>query len=95
MRKPAVAIAMRDLIRQLRLSLPFGAPEASICSGLCQGCSRKLLDFLASELDDWERRLDAGECPGLRDLSHLLQTSRKVQRLLIRNGLIADVTEAS
>lgn len=86
---------MRDLIRQARVTLPFEAPEALICSGVCQGCSRKLLDFLESEFDDWERRLDAGERPGLDDLSRLFQTSRKVRLILIRNGLIEEAGESS
>jgi hypothetical protein len=89
-RKPDVAAAMRDLIQRARATLPFEATEAQVCTGVCQGCSRKLLDFLDSELDDWERRLDAGERPGLGDLSRLIQTSRKVQRVLMRNGLIED-----
>ena len=75
--------------------VPFEAPEAQVCTGVCQGCSRKLLDFLESELDDWERRLDAGERPGLGDLSRLIQASHKVRRVLIRNGLIEDADESS
>ena len=93
-RKPDVATAMRDLIRQARSALPFGAPEAVVCTGECQGCSRKLLEFLESEFEDWERRLDAGERPGLGDLSRLIRTSRKVRRILIRNGLIEDAGES-
>ena len=81
---------MRALIRQVRAALPFEAAEAQVCTGVCQGCSRKLLDFLESELDDWERRLDAGERPGLSDLSRLMQTGRKVERVLARNGLIGE-----
>ncbi|WP_246194631.1 hypothetical protein [Allochromatium palmeri] len=80
---------MRDLIQTLRATLPFGVPEAQICSGNCQGCSRTLLDFLESELDDWERRLAAGERLGLSEFSRLIQTSHKVRRVLIRNGLLA------
>jgi hypothetical protein len=86
---------MRDLIQRVRATLPFEAPEALVCSGVCQGCSRKLLDFLESELDDWERRLDTGERPGLNDLSRLIQTSRKIRHILIRNGLIEDIVESS
>lgn len=86
---------MRDLIRRVRADLPFEAPEAQVCTGVCQGCSRKLLDFLESELDDWEQRLDAGEWLGLGDLSRLIRTSRKVRRILIRNGLIEEAGESS
>ena len=94
-RKPDVATAMRDLIRQARAALPLGASEAVVCTGECQGCSRKLLEFLESEFDDWEQRLDAGERPGLGDLSRLIRTSGKVRRVLIRNGLIEDTGESS
>jgi hypothetical protein len=87
-RKPESATAMRLLIGQIRASIPFDAPEARICSGSCQGCSMKLLDFLASELEDWECRLDAGEKPGLADLSRLMRMGRKVQAVLQRNGLV-------
>ncbi|WP_242470829.1 hypothetical protein [Thiocystis violacea] len=79
---------MRDLIRQLREALPFASPEAQVCSGVCQGCSKTLLDFLESELEDWERRLDLGEKPGLADLSRLIRISQKSRRVLVRNGLI-------
>jgi len=94
LQKPDVATTMRDLIRQARATLPFEAPEAVVCTGVCQGCSRKLLDFLESEFDDWERRLDAGERPGLSDLSRLIQTSRRVECTLIRNGLIEGACES-
>jgi hypothetical protein len=83
---------MRDLIRQVRAALPFDAPESRVCSGACEGCSRKLLDFLERELEDWETRLDQGEKPGLSDLSRLIGISRKVRRVLARNGLIEDET---
>lgn len=94
-RKPDVATAMRDLIRQARAALPFGASEAVVCTGECQGCSRTLLEFLESEFEDWERRLDAGERPGLGDLSRLIRTSRKVRRVLIRNGLVEEAGASS
>ncbi len=93
-RKPDIATAMRDLIRQVRAALPFDTPESQVCSGACQGCSRKLLDFLESELEDWETRLNQGEKPGLGDLSRLIGISRKVRRVLTRNGLLADETGA-
>lgn len=87
-RKPDSATAMRDLIAQIRARLPFASAEAQICSGDCTGCSRKLLDYLESELDAWELRLDQGETPGLDDLSRLIRTSKKVYRALERNGLL-------
>jgi hypothetical protein len=49
----------------------------------------KLLDYLESELDLWERRLDEGERPGLAELSRLARTSRKVHKVLLKNNLLS------
>ncbi len=78
---------MRDLIAQVRSAIPFDMPEAQLCADECRSCSVKLLEFLAAELDDWEARLDAGEMPGLAELSRLARTARKVHRALEKNGL--------
>lgn len=85
---------MRQLIAQLRGAIPFDAPEAQVCTGPCDGCSMKLLEFLDSELCEWEQRLDAGERPGLADLSRLVKTSRKVYGVLERNGLVGPAPDA-
>ena len=86
--KPDSATAMRSLIAEMRNSLPFDSPEAQICSEPCRSCSIKLLDYIASELEAWEERLDAGEKPGLADLSRLEKRGRKVYRALQANQLI-------
>jgi hypothetical protein len=79
---------MRLLIRQVRDAMPFDVPRARVCTGLCNGCSVKLLDYLDTQLSDWEARLAAGERPGLADLSRLGGTSRKAYRALAANGLV-------
>ena len=86
--KPDTATAMRRLIGQVRDAIPFGLPEARACTGVCNGCTVKLLDYLDGELADWEARLDAGERPNLGDLDRLGRTSRKVYRALAANGLV-------
>lgn len=92
--KPDTSTAMCRLIAQVRAAIPFAAPQSRVCTGACDGCSRKLLDFLESELDDWERRLAAGERPSLGDVSRLAQTSRKVYAVLERNGLVKAAPDA-
>ena len=61
---------------------------APFWAGPCQGCSLKLLGFLESELDDWQARIDAGERPGLAELSQLIRNSRKVGRVLEKAELL-------
>ena len=86
--KPDVTNAMLQLIARIRTTFPFDRSEAQICTGPCQGCSLKLLEFLESELDGWEARINAGEHPGLAELSQLIRTSRKIARVLEQSGLM-------
>ncbi|MBV5309976.1 MAG: hypothetical protein JZU59_11370 [Chromatium okenii] len=87
-RKPDTATAMHILIAQIRSALPFDQPAAQHCNGNCQGCSMKLLEFLATELDTWEQRLMQGEQPSLADLSQLAKSGWKIHRVLQRNGVV-------
>ncbi|EXJ16129.1 hypothetical protein [Imhoffiella purpurea] len=80
--------AMRRVIGETRARVPFDLPSARVCTGNCQGCSMKLLEFLGAELDAWESRLDGGETPGFEDLSGLIRTATRVYRVLERNGLV-------
>jgi hypothetical protein len=86
--KPRTDIAMRRLVARVRESIPFDLPEAQTCTGECNGCNVKLLDYLDGELSAWEDRLAAGERPTFGDLSRLERTSRKVYRALAANGLV-------
>ena len=86
--KPDTTTAMRSLIGQARSNIPFDIPEAVLCSGICHGCSRKLLDFLDSELEYWECQLDNGETPSLGDVQRLAKRSRKIYEALDRSGLL-------
>lgn len=85
-RKPDTRTAMGQLIADIRAAIPVADPQ--VCTGQCDGCSLKLIEFLAGELADWERRLAAGEQPRLGDLSALARTARKVHAVLQRNGVV-------
>lgn len=87
--KPKTPQAMQQLIQQIRLALPFEAPQAYICNGVCKGCSLKLLDYLESELSGWQDRLENGEVPCLADLQKLAKSSKKIYKILEKNGLLA------
>lgn len=86
--KPDTRIAMSDLISQVRSAIPFDSTEAELCADSCDGCSVKLLEFLAAELDNWEYRLEQGETPNLGDVDKLARSSRKIYRVLQKNGLV-------
>ena len=86
--KPDTRTAMGELIAQIKTAIPFNLPESYICSGRCHGCSLKLLDFLALQLEEWEDRLQAGEQPNFGDLRKLTRIARQVYRVMDRNNLL-------
>ncbi len=86
--KPDTPTAMKNLIEQVRESIPFGLSEAEICIGTCRGCPKKLMEYLDQELESWNDRLNAGEIPTLGDVSILAKTSGKIHRALSKNHLV-------
>lgn len=70
--------------------MPFEMPVDQMCSGICTGCAKKLLDFLDIQLEEWEWRLDQGEVPALGDLDKLGKTCHKIYRVLEKNGLVGE-----
>ncbi len=79
---------MHSLIEQVRQEFPFAVPEAEICSGICRGCSKKLLEIVDSELCYWESQLSMQQTPTLGEVSHLAKLCHKVHRVLKRNNLV-------
>lgn len=88
--KPDTRTAMQNLIDEIRQAIPFDTPETEMCAddSSCQGCSLKLLEFLAMELDNWQQKLDDGEVPNFGDLARLGKSSQKIYKTLQRNGII-------
>ena len=86
--KPDTTTAMNDLIQQIRSKIPFDMPEAQACTGICNGCSQKLLEYLDTELISWELRLSQGEAPNLGDIKRLARSSIKIYRVLHNNQLV-------
>jgi hypothetical protein len=81
-------MAMQQLIEQVRVAMPFNLPEANLCSGKCNGCSQKLLDYLDVELEGWEYRLRIGEEPDFGEIQRIAKTSKKIYRVMQKNNLI-------
>jgi hypothetical protein len=86
--KPNTILAMYNLIKQIKSSIPFDLDKTDACPDSCRGCSVKLIDFLEVEIKDWEFRLVNNETPNFKDLDKLAKTAKKIHRVLINNGLI-------
>ena len=86
--KPNTQQAMKQLIGQIREAIPLDMPEAQMCSESCRICSKKLLDYLSSELEEWDYRLEQGDIPNFGDLQKLERSGRKIYSILKKDGLI-------
>ncbi|MCK7597743.1 hypothetical protein M0G74_10725 [Microbulbifer sp. CAU 1566] len=87
--KPDTSTAMREIISEVRTTLPFTMPAAELCAGPCQGCAKKLLEYLDQEIEEWESRLEADEKPTLGEVSRFAKTCTRIHRAIAANGLIA------
>ncbi|RTE65441.1 hypothetical protein EH243_12300 [Amphritea opalescens] len=87
-KKPDTDIAMRKLIADIRTAIPFDTPMKDLCNGPCTGCSKKLLDYLDTELEERETALNSGYKPDFGDLNRLKKTALKIHGVLIKNGLM-------
>ena len=85
--KPNTSQAMEQLICQIKSGLPFEAPEAQLCSGLCLGCPKKVMTFMEDEVAAWEQVLANGEVPSLGDVEKLGKTALKVRKVMDKNGV--------
>ncbi|ABV36570.1 conserved hypothetical protein [Shewanella sediminis HAW-EB3] len=86
--KPNTTQAMQNLIEQIKAALPFGVPEHEICAGVCVGCPKKLMEYISSEVEYWECKLENDEKPSLLDLSDLARVGSKVHRSMVKNKLV-------
>ncbi|TNF09498.1 MAG: hypothetical protein EP323_00180 [Gammaproteobacteria bacterium] len=88
--KPDTTTAMSNLIGQVREVIPFDIPPAQLCDGPCTGCPKKLIEYLDTELEEWEFKLSNDEKPGLGDVQALGKTSKKIYTVLQKNDLIQE-----
>ena len=86
--KPKRDQAMLQLIEDIRETFPFESSEANICTGQCNSCSMKLLEYLDTELDSWEYRLKQGEKPSFGEIKKLTKTSKKIYTVLAKHNLV-------
>lgn len=86
--KPDRQKALKKMIKEIREIMPFEDLDANVCTGQCNHCSVKLLEFLDTQLDEWEFRLKQGEIPNFGDISQLAKTSKKIYQVLEKHNLV-------
>ena len=80
---------MANIIQQIRETFPLTISEEELCAKTCSyGCPKKLLEFIDTEITDWEQRLANGETPTLSDIDKMSRTGKKIYAVLEKNKLI-------
>ena len=87
--KPNTSTAMQNIIDEVRLAIPFDAGVEQLCTDSCKGCSMKILEFLETELEAWEQKLQDGVQPDFGDIKRMSKTCKKVYGVLMKNGLVS------
>lgn len=85
MSKPNTCVAMQDMIKVIKDSIPFHLDEAQMCHGECLGCSKKMLEMLDAEISYWQY---SDLAPSLKDLKNLEKISIRTYKILKRNRLV-------
>jgi len=93
--KPDVKIAMAYLIKEARDKIPFHLSFDGNCEGRCDECPFKLMEFLDTELSDWEYRLKRGDTPNLGDVHRLARDCKEIYNLLVKKGFIGSAPISS
>jgi len=86
--KPDTTTAMKILIKQIKVALPFDMPEHEICAGKCVGCPKKMMEYIGFEIDYWQCKLDNDEIPTFGDINDLARIAKKVYRSMAKNKLV-------
>ncbi|WP_154650933.1 hypothetical protein [Reinekea blandensis] len=86
---PRTSIALKELTQTIRLRIPFDElDDARVCSGLCIGCPKKLLEYLEQEVEYWEGEITRGETPTLGDVKRLARSATKIEKVLVKNQVL-------
>ncbi|MCL1060676.1 hypothetical protein MK852_00740 [Shewanella benthica] len=90
-KKPDRQTAMLLLIEQVKDGLPLYEPDTFICApdGSCEGCPKKLLELVDTELTYWESAIERGAIPNFDEISRFGKLCKNVRRGLVRNNILS------
>ncbi len=90
LRKPDRVTAMWDIIAQVKNEFPLTEPATFICGSNtdCQGCPKKLLEMVDSEISYWEHAMARGVIPTFDQLRRFGKLCLGVKRGLAGNNLL-------
>ncbi|GGI83082.1 hypothetical protein GCM10007978_21110 [Shewanella hanedai] len=89
-KKPDRKSAMLGIIEQVKDELPLYESETFVCGpdNSCQGCPKKLLELVDTELTYWESAIERGVTPDFDEITRFGKLCKNVRRGLVRNNIL-------
>ncbi|MFT5234849.1 MAG: hypothetical protein ACI8SK_000373 [Shewanella sp.] len=89
-KKPDRKSAMLGIIEQVKDEFPLYESETFVCGpdNSCQGCPKKLLELVDTELTYWESAIERGVTPDFDEITRFGKLCKNVRRGLVRNNIL-------
>ena len=89
-KKPDRTTAMLQIIEQVKLQFPLYESDTFVCGpdNSCQGCPKKLLELVDTELTYWESAIERGVTPDFDEITRFGKLCKNVRRGLVRNNIL-------
>ncbi|MDR9826062.1 hypothetical protein RCJ22_10635 [Vibrio sp. FNV 38] len=87
--KPDRTTAMKDIIVQVKATLPLYEEDTFVCAPdkSCVGCPKKLMELVETEVSYWESALSRGITPQFDEIRRFGKLCNNVRRGLLRNNV--------
>lgn len=81
---------MLGIIEQVKDEFPLYESETFVCGpdNSCQGCPKKLLELVDTELTYWESAIERGVTPDFDEITRFGKLCKNVRRGLVRNNIL-------
>ena len=81
---------MLGIIEQVKDEFPLYESETFVCGpdNSCQGCPKKLLELVDTELTYWESAIERGVTPDFDEINRFGKLCKNVRRGLVRNNIL-------
>jgi len=89
-KKPDRATAMQNIINAVKAEFPIYQEDTFVCGpdNTCNGCPKKLMELVDTELTYWEHEIKTGTIPTFDEIARFGKLCKNIRRALVRNNRI-------
>lgn len=89
-KKPDRITAMQNIINAVTDEFPLYQEDTFVCGpdNTCEGCPKKLMEIVDSELSYWQHEINCKVVPTFNEISRFGKLCKNVRRALVRNNRV-------